>query len=288
MEKLLSWIEKNKKKTIVIITGIIIVPMLLVHILFKIKTGCYLLQADWESGDMLGYFGDVLSFLGTIVLGYVAIRQTEKANAISEKLMEMDIVKSKPCFDFVNSQLYVMSIKGDKEEIEEAYSEDNCMILDILYTSEPRGIARTNIGQIELEIINTGHSDIRFIYVEKIRFYLSASDTRSGKEKIAYIRGNTNLKVDEKKYLLIQIDREFVNDEDFLDSWYEDNSEKIMPHLELSLHLVTTDGVDYYEKIVCASNWKCGMRSDRKGIERELTVLQVDVSHEKSKLVDKW
>lgn len=288
MEKIFDWIDANRKKTLGIICGIIILPIAIVHILFKIKTGCSLLQAEYGPGDMLGYFGDVLSFLGTVILGYVAIRQTERANDISEKLMEMDIVKSKPCFDFVNSQLYVMTIKGDKEEIELQYSEEDCMILDLLYTSEPRSGLRTNIGQIELEVINTGHSDIRFVYVDKIRFYLSAGDRRNKNEKIAYIRGNTNLKVDEKKYLLIQIDREFLNDEDLNDTWYEDNAEKIMPHLELCLHLITIDGVDYYEKIKCVSNWKYGMKSDRNGIERELTVLKVDVSHEKSKMTDTW
>ena len=37
------------------------------------------------------------------------------------------------------------------------------------------------------------------------------------------------------------------------DTFYKDNVDKIMPHLEMELHLVTTEGIDYFEKIVCVS-----------------------------------
>lgn len=281
MNRILEWIKNNKMKTVLIIVSIIFAPIFMIHILFKFDFGINFFVPKWEAGDVLGYFGDVLSFLGTIVLGYVAIIQTEKANAISEKLMEMDQVKSKPCFDFKNSQKYYMSLIGNRYEIEKKYARDELMVLDILITANPRTGMTTSVGFIEFTVTNSGHSDIRFVFVNNINFYLIPTDKRNKNEKIAMFSGNSNIKVGETKKMLVQVRREFIDEEDAKDTWYKDNIDKIMPHLELDLHIVTTDGVDYYEKIVCVSNWTSDMKSQKNCIERELVVLKLDVSTQK-------
>ena len=74
MEKALKWIDEHKKLSIFLIVIIIFMPIIIIHVLFKIKTGYYWIVAEWEAGDVLGYFGDVLSFVGTIILGYVAAK----------------------------------------------------------------------------------------------------------------------------------------------------------------------------------------------------------------------
>lgn len=43
--------------------------MAVIHILFKIQSHCYWIEAEWGAGDILGCFGDILSFVGTIVWG---------------------------------------------------------------------------------------------------------------------------------------------------------------------------------------------------------------------------
>ena len=50
-----------------------------------------------------------------------------------------------------------------------------------------------------------------------------------------------------------------------------------MPHLEMKLHLVTAEGIDYYERIECASNWNSEMKSQKNSIERELVVMRLEV-----------
>ena len=65
---------------------IIILPIVIIHILFKWKSNCYWIEAEWNAGDALGYFGDVLSFVGTVVLGYIAVKQTERANKLNKEL----------------------------------------------------------------------------------------------------------------------------------------------------------------------------------------------------------
>ena len=81
--------------------------------------------------------------------------------------------------------------------------------------------------------------------------------------------------------MIIQISREFVDNEDLKDTWYKDNKDKIMPHLEMLLHIVTVDGVDYYENIVCGTSWDQEMKSNTNCIERQLNIVKLDVSTKK-------
>lgn len=60
-----------------------VVFLLVVQILFSIPAPCKWLDAVWEAGDLI-------SFVGTMVLGYVAISQTERANKMSERLMDIE------------------------------------------------------------------------------------------------------------------------------------------------------------------------------------------------------
>jgi hypothetical protein len=39
------------------------------NILFKINATTDIFVAEWSAGDALGYYGAILSFLGTVVLG---------------------------------------------------------------------------------------------------------------------------------------------------------------------------------------------------------------------------
>lgn len=53
-----------------------------IQILFTIEAPCKWLEAKWGAGD-------IISFAGTIVLGFIAISQTQYANQINKKLLEM-------------------------------------------------------------------------------------------------------------------------------------------------------------------------------------------------------
>lgn len=57
--------------------------LLAVQILFSIPAPFKWLEAVWEAGDFI-------SFVGTMVLGYVAISQTERANKMSERILKIE------------------------------------------------------------------------------------------------------------------------------------------------------------------------------------------------------
>lgn len=281
MKKILKWIEKHKKITTVFIALLIFVPIILIHILFLLPAPCYWLDAKWEAGDILGYFGDVLSFLGSVVLGYIAIKQAEKANLISEKLMVLDLAKSKPCLDFVNMQKYkyILLSKGDKYKIEERDNRNQLMTLDLLSVSNPRSGISTNIGFVELKVTNSGHSDIRFIYINKVVFQLGCSVKMN--EIVPTLSGNTHLKVGEVKTLLLYVRKELAEGEVASNIKNEIDIKNIMPYMEMDLHLVTIEGVDYYETIEVGTNWNYVMRNNENVVERELVVLNINVSTKK-------
>lgn len=81
---------KYKKTIIQVMIAIFLVPALIVHILFKWKSGIDFIEAEWSAGDFLGYIGTFLSFIGTIVLGYLALQASYKANDLSQKVIEIE------------------------------------------------------------------------------------------------------------------------------------------------------------------------------------------------------
>lgn len=66
------------------------IPLIVVHLLFKWYSGIEFLVAEWGAGDLLGYIGTMLSFAGTIALSVLALQASEKANTLSEKVIEME------------------------------------------------------------------------------------------------------------------------------------------------------------------------------------------------------
>lgn len=179
---------------------IILLPIIVLHLLFKIRTDCYWIQADWQSGDVLGYFGDVLSFIGTIILGYIAIIQAEKANQLSNELLKIEKNRIKPCLD-VSSQLYKIYLDEDMysklEEIENKNIET--LKLDLLYTSNPRGVYTTNSALIELEfILETTEGNQ---YIEKLSCGSSWDISMKNINNIATKEiGITEINVEEKPF----------------------------------------------------------------------------------------
>ena len=70
-----EWL-KTHKKLVMVISGLIIfgVP-LIIHILFKIEAPNSFFVAEWSAGELLSYYGSILAFIGTVVLGILALYQ---------------------------------------------------------------------------------------------------------------------------------------------------------------------------------------------------------------------
>ena len=91
MNKILEFIRKHSKITVVILIILCsLLPLIIVHILFKWNSGIAFLVAEWSAGELLGYIGTLLSFWGTIILGWLALQASNKANELSRRVIELE------------------------------------------------------------------------------------------------------------------------------------------------------------------------------------------------------
>ncbi len=73
-----DWIKKHKISFLIICFAVIFALLgipFLINIFFKISIDMEIFKAEWTAGELLGYYGAVLSFLGTVVLGVLALYQ---------------------------------------------------------------------------------------------------------------------------------------------------------------------------------------------------------------------
>lgn len=99
----------------------------------------------------------MLSFIGTIVLGYIAIVQTENANKINGEFLEIEKNRIKPCLNISTSKLYKIYLENHIEEMDRICINE-AIILNLLFPKEPRTGCIDRSALIELEVYNSGGS----------------------------------------------------------------------------------------------------------------------------------
>lgn len=102
-----DWITKHKGMFVLacVATVILLVGVpLAINILFKCNAINEIFEAEWSAGDALGYYGAVLSFIGTVVLGALALYQNHVIKADADKkaaiLEEREHRENMPRFRF--------------------------------------------------------------------------------------------------------------------------------------------------------------------------------------------
>ena len=203
MEKFLKWIKKHKKFVIVLSILIVIAPIFIVHFLFKIKTNNYWVVAEWNAGDILGYFGSILTFIGTVSLGCIAICQTQEANKLSNKIIELEWWKVKPSIDIIQNQKFILYSKRKQiSKCMSAYNLNECMVFKPFCSTETTQI----LGIAKFIIKNTGNCDIRDIIIESYSNWLEDDKSISYiDDRFHYFLGNTYIKKGEKRKIFIEI-----------------------------------------------------------------------------------
>ena len=76
---MIDWFKKHRVLFALICVVILLLLMgipFVINILFKINTTTDIFVAEWSAGDALGYYGAILSFLGTVVLGALSRLKT--------------------------------------------------------------------------------------------------------------------------------------------------------------------------------------------------------------------
>lgn len=84
-----NWMN-NHKKLIAFITFMIIfgIPFI-IHVLFKLHSNIDFFVAEWTAGELLSYYGSILAFLGTVILGALSLYQNQIIKQESDKRTEL-------------------------------------------------------------------------------------------------------------------------------------------------------------------------------------------------------
>lgn len=207
--------KKNKVLVIILIAVIFILIVLPIDIneIFIIKTN----SALWSSSDFLSYYGSLLSFIGATVLGVVALKQSMFANALSERMLNLEESKDIPIIDMytcttpVESMPYKALQNAYSLSINESYiffNDDNSVNekSDMVSLFEIKNISATDI--ISLKIINVSQKTVFANQKEidtpiKVFSIGAAISVLSGKESMILtvigteVRGPENMDINE-------------------------------------------------------------------------------------------
>lgn len=114
IESFVAWIKKHKMKTILVIIGMFLVPLIVVHLLFKWDTGYDFISAEWSAGDLIGYIAGFEAFAGTVILGTIAVWQTYKANQTNDNLLSLtEENERKSVLPFLSFNSYIPKYEGN-------------------------------------------------------------------------------------------------------------------------------------------------------------------------------
>ncbi|MGN0005394.1 MAG: hypothetical protein ACI37Z_05430 [Candidatus Gastranaerophilaceae bacterium] len=155
MNDINKFLRKHKKAIIIWTLIGFLAPLIIVHLLFKWYSGIDFLVAEWSAGDLLGYIGTALTFIGTIILSILALQASNKANTLSEKVIEMEKdryrLELRPFALVSNWEAYEIDSKELVDDPKEKYIQ-----IGMYETGKALGLA--------LELTNTTQSCITVQY----------------------------------------------------------------------------------------------------------------------------
>ena len=117
MNKIISWIIKNKLKTFFIILGLLFLLIGIPLIINRLyASDIVLVYTEWGAKEVLAFYGSVLTFIGTTSLGVLSLYQNsifKKSNENKEKLtirpyLFTSINDEQPMYLSENTEEYVL------------------------------------------------------------------------------------------------------------------------------------------------------------------------------------
>jgi hypothetical protein len=102
MDELMTWVRKHIPLCVLLFVCALAGPIVIVHILFSMEAPTSWISAKWSAGDLLAYIAGFESFVGTMVLGIIAVYQTKQAN----RLQKTSVQGMQPLLSISSMQFY--------------------------------------------------------------------------------------------------------------------------------------------------------------------------------------
>lgn len=106
----------------------IVVPVI-INECYKPNTGYMTL---WGAPDVLAYFGEILGALGSIFIGIIALTQSEQANRISDRLLQLEEKKNTPFLYIDTSSSKVDTFNNREIDISIYFKNSTDNVINIL------------------------------------------------------------------------------------------------------------------------------------------------------------
>lgn len=114
IESFINWIKTNKIKTLLYTILLLLGPLIIVHLLFKWNSGCDFISAEWSAGDLIAYIAGFETFIGTVVLGIIAVWQSDRANITNDNLLNLTKENErKSVLPFLSFNSYIPKYEGN-------------------------------------------------------------------------------------------------------------------------------------------------------------------------------
>lgn len=273
MLKFFKFLKQHKKILILCIGLLILLPPVVIHILYKVPSYNDFFKSEWDPGDLLNYCGGCLSLLGTLILGVIAIEQSNFANELNEKLLNFEKNMSKPYLTIESGQICKIYLRENIFVISRKYDRKEKIVIFV-------GAETSSLGTytlFEMNITNSGTLEIAYINVKKVKIEWT-NENLSGDYKdykIDYcIWGNTGIKKDETRKLFVYIAKPKEIDE-LID---KHRTKLIMPVIKFELQLFTVSGERFTELLeISATEWDTNMVDNNKLIERAIYPKRIEV-----------
>lgn len=153
-----DWMKKHKKLIAFIIFMIIFGVPLIIHILFKLHPNIDFFVAEWTAGELLSYYGSILAFFGTVILGALSLYQNQIIKQESDKRAELleqrEHESNMPRFRLrhVGSQGNILKMQLDIENISENIAND-IVLFDVKILSNSKEVLWDKKSAIHLDTI---------------------------------------------------------------------------------------------------------------------------------------
>ena len=87
MSKILDWIKKHVWQTILIGFGLFVLPLIIVHVAYRIPAVSPWFASTWQAGELITYIAGFEAFIGTVALGCATVYLNASANKLSSSLL---------------------------------------------------------------------------------------------------------------------------------------------------------------------------------------------------------
>lgn len=115
----------------------------------------------FSASDSIGFYGSLLTFIGTVTLGALALYQTKEANSLSKRLMSFEEAKYKL---EVRPFFILSGWRVDRKRLEDIIQETDLLSVDVSSNfSEPQFCLTFNLTNTTSSFISIKYSSVKFV-----------------------------------------------------------------------------------------------------------------------------